>query len=450
MASVDKYASPSQMKGNVTGVTKISGKAKAFAALGMFMVLGLIIFAIFTIDNDDDGQQAAREKQEQKDKEDVTPARPYDGFADMKPGLSTAKDQEMPVLDDKPASDKSKQAPDLGSGKGQTEEKERQPTAEEKAAQRAAEMARDARDRAMKAEITAKAPTAVISKADDAGNTGSTGGAGSPAAAGGDLGKLALELQQRMKALTGGNTAQDQAMADIVGRLSSGQDDPNKQVRKEQFMTNAGASSRRGYLPTGKTAPLAKYELKSTQIIPAMMFDQVNSDLPQTVSAIVTETVYDFRTGKCPLIPQNTRAEGVVDSQVAFGQTRIPVYWNKLIFPDGSTYFIDGMPGTDPDGTAGFTADVNNHYFKIFGGGVLLSVISTAAQRTDGSQQSVYGSQPTVKSTMASSLGQQINQTSTALIQKGMNIQPTLSRKVGMPFNIKITQDMIFPGKCGD
>jgi hypothetical protein len=42
------------------------------------------------------------------------------------------------------------------------------------------------------------------------------------------------------------------------------------------------------------------------------------------VTAQVTENIYDTPTGRARLIPQGARLVGIYDSQVAFGQTRVP------------------------------------------------------------------------------------------------------------------------------
>src|SRR5690606_4236864 len=89
------------------------------------------------------------------------------------------------------------------------------------------------------------------------------------------------------------------------------------------------------------------------------------TDLPGQICAQVTQNVYDKVTGKHLLIPQYTEIIGNYDSRVAMGQQRILVAWQKLQFPDGSHLNIEGMPGADASGAAGFDADVDNHYGKV-------------------------------------------------------------------------------------
>jgi len=56
---------------------------------------------------------------------------------------------------------------------------------------------------------------------------------------------------------------------------------------------------------------------------------------------------------------------GVYDSRVIYGQSRVLVAWNRIIFPDGSAITLGAMPGADMSGYAGFNDEVNNHYLPI-------------------------------------------------------------------------------------
>ena len=52
------------------------------------------------------------------------------------------------------------------------------------------------------------------------------------------------------------------------------------------------------------------------------------------------------------------------------------ITWKRLILPNGSSLSLkDGMPGADAIGAAGFHDQVNNHYARIFGHALLLSVM---------------------------------------------------------------------------
>ena len=72
----------------------------------------------------------------------------------------------------------------------------------------------------------------------------------------------------------------------------------------------------------------------------------------------MTEQVYDTPTGKQLLIPQGARLIGQYDSQVAFGQSRVLLVWNRIIMPNGTSIVLERQPGADAEGYSGLEDDV--------------------------------------------------------------------------------------------
>lgn len=225
------------------------------------------------------------------------------------------------------------------------------------------------------------------------------------------------------------------------------QEDPNKQDRKDQFAKAAKNGVDPDYSPSQKTKPRSPYEVKAGAIIPAVMIGGINSDLPGQVIAQVRENVYDSKSGQFLLIPQGSRLVGLYDAHVAYGQKRILLAWSRIIYPDGSSFDLKGMPGADKGGYAGFFDEVDNHYMKIFGSAVLMSFISAGVQLSQPNNGSSSGSNntPSVSQTVGAALGQQIGQTAMTITQKNLNIQPTLEVRPGYQFNVMVTADMILP-----
>jgi len=229
-------------------------------------------------------------------------------------------------------------------------------------------------------------------------------------------------------------------------------DDPNKQERKDQFLQKAKLADP-DYSPSVKTTPRSPYELKAGSIIPAVMIGGINSDLPGQVIAQVRENVYDTKTGTLLLIPQGSRLVGLYDAHVAYGQQRVLLAWTRVIYPDGSNFDLKGMPGSDKGGYAGFFDQVDNHYVKIFGSALMMSVISAGVQLSQPNNgTNTTTNAPSVSQTVGSALGQQLGQTGKQLGQTGMNItqknlniQPTLEIRPGYQFNVMVTADMILP-----
>jgi type IV secretion system protein TrbI len=224
------------------------------------------------------------------------------------------------------------------------------------------------------------------------------------------------------------------------GGLLPANPNANDQTGKRNFLAQPGSSASGDYLQARVTSPVSPYEVKAGSVIPGTMIGGINSDLPGQVIAQVRENVYDTATGKYLLIPQGSRLVGVYSSGVTYGQTRVLVAWNRIIYPNGDSFDLGTMPGADDGGYAGFTDQVNNHYLRIFGSALLASVFSAGAQLSQP-----QNSNGTITSTqiMAASLGQQANTVGSMLIARGLDIQPTLEIRNGYLFDIMVTKDLI-------
>lgn len=213
--------------------------------------------------------------------------------------------------------------------------------------------------------------------------------------------------------------------------------DPNMQGRKERFYSQGQAAS---YLPYRKEAALSPFEIKQGTVIPGIMITGINSDLPGQIIGQVSQNVFDSVSGKSLLIPQGTKIVGSYDSFVAVGQERAMVAWRRLIFPDGMSIELINMPGADQGGYSGLNDQVNNHYMKIFGSAIMLSLVSAGYQI---SQPQSGGNFPSNQDIIAAEVGRQFSQVSGELIRRNMQIQPTIEIRPGYRFNIMVNKDMI-------
>ena len=227
--------------------------------------------------------------------------------------------------------------------------------------------------------------------------------------------------------------------------------DPAAAKDKEAFFSRAEKDSS-WILPHTRTAgqPL---ELKTGAVIPGAMITGINSDLPGNIIAQVSQNVFDTATGRNLLIPQGAKLFGVYDSRFIYGQERVLVVWNRLVFPDGSAVTLGAMPGSDMSGYAGYTDKVNNHYLRIFGSAILMSMItggmSYSMDSLDNSNSD--SDKPTLQNEMGSALASQLGQATLQILQKNLNIAPTLEIRPGYQFNVIVTKDLVFerPYKAG-
>ena len=216
-------------------------------------------------------------------------------------------------------------------------------------------------------------------------------------------------------------------------------------AEKKTFLSEA-AHTHLHYLTDTLQNPLSPYEIKTGAIIPAILISGINSDLPGPITAQVRENIYDTIAGRYLLIPQGAKLQGVYDSAVAYGQQRVLIAWQRLIFPNGQSLGLAGMPGTDVSGYAGFNDQTNNHYERLFGSALMMSMISAGLQLSQPRQSNDNASQPSVNQILAQNIGISLSQTTDQLLRKNINIQPTLEIRPGYLFNVTVTQDMLFPG----
>ncbi len=96
--------------------------------------------------------------------------------------------------------------------------------------------------------------------------------------------------------------------------------------------------------------PASPYTVMAGSVIPAVLVSGINSDLPGPILAQVSQNVFDSATGKYLLIPQGSRLIGAYRNASAYGQQRVQIAWQRLIFPNTSSMDLPQMPGADQSG----------------------------------------------------------------------------------------------------
>jgi len=239
------------------------------------------------------------------------------------------------------------------------------------------------------------------------------------------------ELVNMVKSITG---APIPSLASLKNGMSG---DINNQDGKLAFLKNGDPED--DYLKTSKRKPRSPYEVKAGSYISAALITGINSDLPGSVNAQVIEDVFDSVTGNYLLIPQGAKLIGEYNSDLTFGQKRVQVVWNRIIYPDGSSIDLDKMQGVDIAGYTGFKDKVDNHYFRIYGNAVLLSLMGAGYDILN--QKAEQTTDP--RETVAASVGQKLADVSGQSIEKNMDIQPTVIIDPGYKFKIMVMKDMV-------
>lgn len=176
-----------------------------------------------------------------------------------------------------------------------------------------------------------------------------------------------------------------------------------------------------------------------------LMQTGINSDLPGPILGKVSTNVYDTATGKYLLIPQGSTLLGSYSANVSYGQTRVLIAWNSLIFPNGDEVKLSGQAGTDLEGYAGLNDQVNNHYWALFGNTFILSVLTAGLEYNQNNGSNSMNNGSSFSSSLSNSSGQMMGQAAAGVIQKSINIAPTLTIRNGFRGNVLLTQDLTLP-----
>ncbi len=174
-------------------------------------------------------------------------------------------------------------------------------------------------------------------------------------------------------------------------------------------------------------SPLALY--KGT-VIPAVLETGINTDLPGAVIARVTRNVYSSLDGRYLLIPSGTRLYATYNSSVSYAQNRVQVAWNTLIRPDGYEMSLGNMAGVDPQGFSGYGARRNEHFFEYLKAMGIISAFTIAAGELDTSLDSMGASNTYTENLIAENRSV-VNQLGAKIIDRALDIQPTLTVKQG-------------------
>lgn len=215
----------------------------------------------------------------------------------------------------------------------------------------------------------------------------------------------------------------------------------NDQSGKNSFYNNG-----RNAQNVGQGEWLNLNSLWQGTIFEATLTSELNTDLPGEITARVAKNIYSSQDGRFLLIPQNSVLYGTYNSSISYSQSRVQVVWNTLVRPDGYQIQLGSMNGTDAKGASGLKGLVNDHplaYLKAIGLMSVFSIANSEFQNSMGNTNNEY-----VQNLLANS--QSITaELGDKLIDRAMNVQPTIKIKAGTKINIVVNQNLTIP-PCED
>lgn len=175
--------------------------------------------------------------------------------------------------------------------------------------------------------------------------------------------------------------------------------------------------------------------LAQGSVIQAALQTAINSDLPGSVVAVVSEPVPAF-SGNQILIPRGSRLFGQYRSGIETNQKRILILWTRILTPDGISMQIASVGG-DQLGRSGLTGIVDTKFTERFGGAALISIIGAApaiaASSTDNETTSI----------VLESIGDDLEDAVGTVIAEQISISPTIYIDQGASVTVLVDRDII-------
>ncbi|WP_449045080.1 TrbI/VirB10 family protein [Paracoccus versutus] len=230
-----------------------------------------------------------------------------------------------------------------------------------------------------------------------------------------------------------------------TGAAGSGTSDmagsPGSQNPRQAFLN--AAPDRQPVSTERIMEPASPYLLQAGAVIPAALITGIRADLPGQIVAQVTENVYDSPSGRYLLIPQGTRVIGEYSDAVSFGQRRVLLVWNRLIFPDGRSLVLERLPGADAQGFAGLEDGVDYHWGELMKAAGLSTLLAVGTELAAGDEEDrlIRAIRDGVQDTVDQA-GQQI-------VQRQLQVAPTLTIRQGFPLRIVVVRDLILEPQGG-
>ena len=174
-----------------------------------------------------------------------------------------------------------------------------------------------------------------------------------------------------------------------------------------------------------------------------VLMNRLDGDAVGPVKVLVSNPVYSH-DHQHVLIPEGTIVLGEARKIGAAGfgqQRRISVAFHRLLMPDGYSVDLDQFHGLDQIGEEGLKDQVNNHYLQIFGTSIALGVIAGAAQISQGGSNLTSSGPQSFTNGAASS----VSQSATTILDRFIQIPPTITIREGHRVKVYFTQDMLLP-----
>lgn len=184
------------------------------------------------------------------------------------------------------------------------------------------------------------------------------------------------------------------------------------------------------------------YTIFEGAVIPAVLVTKVSSQLPGDVSAIVSQDVYDGVSGTHLIIPKGSIVYGSYNNNIAQGQSRMMIAFNRLILPNGRTVSLQGMPSADKLGQHGIEGDVNNRYLQRFGFSFFTALLGNIVDRNNANNTTIINAGGADGNGVSTAAGTILVDMAKTEQQRTSQIRSIIELAQGEKFNINVNHDI--------
>jgi type IV secretory pathway VirB10-like protein len=204
--------------------------------------------------------------------------------------------------------------------------------------------------------------------------------------------------------------------------------------RKEEEKNPAVASAASANAAAGKT-----YVLFEGTILETVLINRLDGGFAGPVECLLSTDVYS-NDRQHLLIPAGSKLLGETKKVDTFGQTRLAVVFHRALMPDGYSVNLDQFKGLNQIGDTGLRDQVNNHYLRIFGVSLAVGALGAVSEAGTGGALNATGGD-----LMRQGFAQSTAQSSAQILDKFLNVMPTVTIREGHRVKVYLAGDLALP-----
>jgi type IV secretory pathway VirB10-like protein len=237
--------------------------------------------------------------------------------------------------------------------------------------------------------------------------------------------KLLKEMQARAESFSPSVPTASAAGNDSAEKTSE---------RKEEMKNPAAVAAGAANAAAGKN-----YLLFEGTILESVLINRLDGGFAGPVECLVSSDVYS-NDRQHLLIPAGSKLLGETKKVDTFGQTRLAVVFHRVLMPDGYSVSLDQFKGLNQIGDTGLRDQVNNHYLRIFGVSLAIGALGAVAEGGTTGGLNASGSD-----LMRQGFAQGTAQSSAQILDKFLNIMPTVTIREGHRVKVYLAGDLALP-----